>query len=430
MAEKQFKLKYGSTYLSLELKEENILHILEGKDLAPVANLEAAVNEILDNPLGTEPFNDIFASGQKVVIVVSDVTRLWVKTSLFLPFIIKRLNQLGIADKDITILVATGTHREESESELQAIVGTDIFQRIKVIDHVCDQRENLVYAGTTSRGTEVEVNRLLVESDRVILTGGIVHHLMAGFGGGRKSVVPGVASKKTIAQNHLHALDPKAPKSNPLIGVGALKNNPLHEDMVEATAFVNPDFLINSIIDTKGKIVKLVGGHWLKAWEEGCKWCDENFGIAIHEQADLVIASCGGYPKDMNLYQSTKSLFNAAKAVKPGGVMILLTECREGAGAAEFFGWSKFLLDGTMGQELRRNFTIPGYVFFAAVETAQKCKIILVSQISPEDVKPMGFHAVSDLQEALNIAFEILGPNPSIILMPYAGSTVPLFPPI
>ncbi|QNB45914.1 nickel-dependent lactate racemase [Thermanaerosceptrum fracticalcis] len=430
MAEKHFKLKYGSIYLPLELKEENILHILEGQDLEPITDLEAAVNEILDNPLGTEPFNHIFASGQKVVIVVSDVTRLWVKTSLFLPFIIKRLNQLGITDDAITILVATGTHREESESELRAIVGTDIFQRIKVIDHICDQRENLVYVGTTSRGTEVEVNRFLLEADRVILTGGIVHHLMAGFGGGRKSIVPGVASKKTIAQNHLHALDPQAKKSNPLIGVGALRYNPLHEDMVEATALVNPDFLVNSIIDTKGQIVKLVGGHWLKAWEEGCRWCDDNFGITINEQADLVIASCGGYPKDMNLYQSTKSLFNAAKAVKPDGVMILITECREGAGADEFFGWSKFLLDDTIDQELRHNFTIPGYVFFAAVETAQKCKVILVSQISPEDVKPMGFHAVPDLQEALSIAYGILGPNPVTILMPYAGSTVPLFPPV
>lgn len=430
MAEKHFKLKYGSTYFPLKLQEENILYILEGKDLEPITDLETAVNEILDNPLGTQPFNEIFREGQKVVIVVSDVTRLWVKTHLYLPFIVKRLNQLGIADDAITILVATGTHREESESELQAIVGTDLFARIKVIDHICDQKENLVYVGTTSRSTEVEINRLVLEADRVILTGGIVHHLMAGFGGGRKSIIPGVASKKTIAQNHLHALDPQSKKSNPLIGVGALSNNPLHEDMVEATSLVDPDFLINSIVDTKGQIVKLVGGHWLNAWLEGCRWCDANFGIAIDEQADLVIASCGGYPKDINLYQSTKSLFNAAKAVKPGGVMILITECREGAGADEFFGWSRFLLDGTIDQELRRNFTIPGYVFFAAVEVAQKCKIILVSQISPENVKSMGFHAVPDLQEALNIAYDILGPAPSTILMPYAGSTVPLFPPV
>ena len=198
----------------------------------------------------------------------------------------------------------------------------------------------MVYVGTTSRGTEVVINKLVIER-KITLTGGIVHHLMAGFGGGRKSIVPGVSRRKTIAQNHLHALDPEAEHSNPLIGVGAVAGNPLHEDMVEAAQFVNPDFLVNAIIDTNGKIAKLVAGHWLKAWEKGCRWTDEKFGVPISRRADLVIASCGRYPKDISLYQSTKALFNAAPAVKPGGTILLIAECREGAGADEFFGWSR-----------------------------------------------------------------------------------------
>lgn len=419
----EYKLKYGEGYLTFNLEQENVIQELQAQEIECVEDVEKAINEVLDHPQGTLPFNSHFQAGDKVTIVVSDITRL-VKLHEFLPFIVKRLNELGIPDQDILILTATGTHRQQTPEERKKVVGEDLYSRLQIIDHDCDDSE-MVSVGTTPRGTEVVVNKLVVER-KVILTGGIVHHLMAGFGGGRKSIVPGVSSRKTIAQNHLHALDPNAERSNPLIGVGALEGNPLHADMVDGTQLVNPDFLVNVIIHTNGKIARLVGGHWLTAWEEGCRWADEKFGVPIDKQADLVIASCGGFPKDISLYQGTKTLFNAALAVKPGGTILMLAECRDGAGADEFFGWSDPLLKGTLDPDLRKNFTIPGYIFYAAVESAGKAKVVLCSTIDPELVKPMGLVGVNSLEDALKSA-GVDQEKQDIILMPYGGATIPLW---
>lgn len=419
---KAYGFKYGEGLHELFLDSENIIQELQAKEIKPLENVAQEVERLLDSPTASAPFNTLFEAGDKVTIVVSDITRL-VKLHEYLPPVVNRLNTLGIPDEDIVILVATGTHRGQTPEEHKIIVGEEIYWRIKVVDHDCDNSE-MVHVGTTSRGTEVVVNSLVVDR-KVILTGGIVHHLMAGFGGGRKSIIPGVASRQTIAQNHLHSLDPEKEQSNPLIGVGAIKDNPLHEDMVEGAGLVNPDFLINSIIHTDGRIAKLVAGHWLKAWEEGCQWADDNYGVPISKQADLVIASCGGYPKDINLYQSTKTLFNAALAVKPGGRILIFAQCREGAGADEFFGWSKPLQENALDPELRKNFTIPGYIFYAAVESARKAKVILCSEIDPELVKPMGIIGVNSLEEAKRIA-QVDEEKQDIILMPYGGATIPL----
>lgn len=428
MLNQEFTLKYGNEKVKVNVNEENLLHVLTGKELSPISNIEEFIESLLDNPVGTTPFNDLFTAGDRVVIIISDISRLWVKVDLILPTLLKRMNQLGISDSQITILNATGTHRPNSADELKLLVGAEVYHRVRVINHEYDDTANLVNIGVTSRGTEVLINRIAVEADKVILTGGIVHHLMAGFGGGRKSILPGIAGGNTIAQNHLHCLNPEGSGSNPLTGVGLLESNPLHLDMVEAASFLNSTFLINNIIGTSGQIVNIVAGHWNEAWLAGCKWADDNFGVPISQKADLVIASSGGYPKDISLYQGTKTLFNAALGTKPGGTILLLMECKEGAGANEFFGWSKFLKDGTIEQELRRNFTIPGYIFYAAVQMAKTYNVVLLSTIDPEDTKPMGFIPVQNLDEALSKVYELTGPNPQTIVMPYGGSTVPLAP--
>lgn len=421
----RYFFKYGKEGFNLELDDKNVLTTLHSKEVTPIENIENEINDILDSPIGTKPFNEVFEKNDKVLIVVSDVTRLWIKTASFLPIIVDRLNKIGIVDKDITIIIATGTHRGQSEEEHKLIVGEKIYERITVIDHDCDGET--LYCGKTSRGTEVEINKI-IEGKKIILTGGIVHHLMAGFGGGRKSILPGIASRKTINQNHLHSLSPDEPCSNPLIGAGVLENNPLNLDMIEAAALVKPAFLVNSIVDTSGNIVHFVGGHFIKAWESGCNWVDDNFGVPIKEKADVVIASCGGYPKDINLYQSTKSLFNGVMALKNGGTLILLAECIDGAGADSFFSWIEPLKRGDLDSELRKSFTIPGYIFYAAIESSINANVVLVTSIDAEIIKPMGIKAVKSLEDGLKIAGIADGcEDKKIILMPYAGSTVPLY---
>lgn len=421
--EKKHCIKYGEKTIEMSLFEKNLLQELHSNEVSPISDLEKELNNLLDNPIDSKPFNEIFMKGDKIVIVVSDITRLWIQTIKFLPIVVKRLNDLGISDENIAILIANGTHRTQTPEELVKIVGKNLSERLEIIEH--DSNNNTVMLGKTSKGTEVEINKLVIDR-KVILTGGIVHHLMAGFGGGRKSILPGVASTKTIFQNHLHALDPEEDRSNPLIGVGVTKGNPINLDMIEAAKMVNPDFLINSIVDTKGNILKLAVGNWLTAWEEGCNWANEIFGVPINEKADLVITSCGGYPKDISLYQSTKSLFNAALAVKPGGTILLFAECSDGAGANSFFNWINPLKEGNLYEKLKENFTIAGYIFYAAVEIAKKFNVILVSSLDPELVKPMGIKSTNNIDEALSLA-GIKDEDKKIILMPYGGNTIPLY---
>lgn len=420
---KKHYIKYGEKTIELGLSEKKLLQELHSKEVSPISNLEKELNNLLDNPIDSKPFNEIFMKGDKIVIVVSDITRLWLQTIKFLPMVVKRLNDIGISDENIAILIANGTHRTQTSEELIKIVGKDLFERLEIVEH--DSNNNTVMLGKTSRNTQVEINKLLIDR-KVILTGGIVHHLMAGFGGGRKSILPGAASTKTVFQNHLHALDPENDRSNPLIGVGVTKENPINLDMIEAAEMVNPDFLINTIVDTKGNILKLAVGNWLTAWEQGCIWANEIFGVPINEKADIVITSCGGYPKDISLYQSTKSLFNAALAVKPGGTILLFAECRDGAGANTFFNWINPLKEGNLYEKLKDNFTIAGYIFYAAVEIAKKLNVILVSSIDSELVKPMGIKSTNDIDEALSLA-GINDEDKKIILMPYGGNTIPLY---
>ncbi|WP_366921582.1 nickel-dependent lactate racemase [Metallumcola ferriviriculae] len=411
--------KYGSGKVAIPLPDGNFTELMP-KKVSPIQDLEQELNQVLDGPIGTKPFNEIFCQGDKVVIIASDVTRV-VRLNLFLPHIVDRLNRLGIPDENIIVIIALGTHRHQTDEERKQIVGEEMYNRLEVIDHDCDGA--VTYMGKTKFGTEVEINRLVAER-KTILTGSIVHHLMAGFGGGRKSIVPGVASRKTVRQNHNHALDPENERSNPLIGVGVTAGNPINEDMVECTRLVNPDFLINAVMDPDGNIAKIFCGHWLSAWEQGCKWADETFGVTLAEDADLVITSCGGFPKDISLYQGTKTMFNANLAVKPGGTILMLAECREGAGADSFFGWSKPLIAGNLDSALRSNFTIAGYIFYAAVEVAKRAKVILYSSIDPESVKPMGITATNSLTEAMELA-EISRHDQKTVIIPYGGNTIP-----
>lgn len=420
---KEFKFKYGDKYINFQLPEDSLLNELYPKETKSITDIREELFSLMDNPMGSKPFNELFFNGDKVVIIVSDITRLWIQTKSFLPYIVERLNTIGVKDDDIIILVATGTHRGQSSKELIQIVGDEIYDRIEIAVHDCDK--DLIYVGTTSYGTKVEVNKLVTER-KVILTGGIVHHLMAGYGGGRKSILPGIAGRKTIVQNHLHALHPSKKQSSPLIGAGVTLSNPINLDMIEAANFVKPDFLINSIVDPKGNIIKFAVGGWLRAWQEGCRLCDEMFGIPVKEKADLVIASCGGFPKDISLYQGVKALFNASLAVKPGGTILLLAECRDGGGADEYFRWIEPLKNEVLDESLRSDFTIPGYIFYATVELSQKCNVILLSTIDPQSIEPMGIKAVNSIEEAFTLT-DVSKKGQKITLMPYGGTTVPLY---
>lgn len=416
------KLNYGDKQIDISIEGAKSIQVLQERPMDEISNLRETFNdEITNNCIASPPLNEIISEDDLITIIVSDITRFWTRQDLICELLVDYLTkELKVSYENIAILIALGTHRKMTENEMEKIVSSKVYAKVNVINHDC-MATDLKYVGTTSYGTDVYVNPLAVNR-KVILIGGTVHHLMSGYGGGRKSILPGISGKSTVNQNHMHSLSPRQPSSNPLIGMGLLKGNPVHEDMTEAAAFVNPAFGINIVANSNAKHCRLLCGHWLKAWEESCTVVNEYFGIPIHKKADIVIASCGGFPKDINLYQSVKSLLNASQALKDGGTMIFLAECREGGGAPDFFNWIKSLKTDTLDEDLRADFSIAGYIFYASYEAIKRGHVYMLSSIPNETVKDMKLKTFSEIESLMkHIDFT----DKDVYIMPYGGNTVP-----
>ena len=382
-------------------------------------------------PIASQPLQKVVRKGDKVAVIVSDVTRL-VRTAEFLPVIISEINAAGVPDEDITIIVATGTHRAHTHDEDIAVCGKDIVKRIKIHQHDSRNNEELTDLGVTSFGTPILIDSYVAEADKVIITGAVSLHPMAGFGGGRKAVMPGVSGHATIMHNHAIALAPKVGDGcNPLCETGILEGNPLHEDMVEVTKKLDPAFLVNMVFTPEGKLHEVVAGHWYKAWEKGCKDLVAMAGVPIKELADVVFASAGGSPKDMNLYQSCKAHMNAVFAVKKGGIMILTLECPDIKEPAIFTDWFSKSDVLQFEKDVRADFSIPAFVAFKTRCIVNSLTTYLVTK--PENfefVRQTGQIPVASLEEAWLLAQQELAKQGKddykITIMGHASATMPV----
>ncbi|MDW7673900.1 MAG: nickel-dependent lactate racemase [Bacillota bacterium] len=426
---REFSLKYGKEIVSFQAPEEQVLYEILGAEYPALPNLEEAYIEALAHPIDAPPLGEVIKKGDKVAITVSDITRAWQKNHLTLPLLINTLNEAGVPDENITIVIAVGGHRQNTEAEFIELCSQEIYDRVKIVNHDAWDTDNMVYLGKTSRGTEVSINRIVADADKVVLTGGVVYHYMAGYGGGRKSILPGVSSIKTIQQNHLLAMADLVGKgSNPRSASKYTRGNELHEDMMEIAAFAKPDFMVNIVPNASGEIAGVFAGNWVSAWLHGTELVDKIYGVKIEEEADIVIATAGGYPKDINLYQTGKTMDNAYHAMKKGGVSIILSECPDIMEPLEFTQW--FNYDSTLEMEkaLRANFTIPGWVAFKEVECSDKGTFIMLTREENFDfAKKAKLIPVSNIEDALKIAYEKCGvANPKITVMPQGANTFPI----
>ncbi len=419
---KEYSFPYGDTAVTMQLDETQILGVLEGHATPPIEDIPAALRKALDCPLDAQPLSLRLHGQEKICLVISDMSRFWMRQDLVIPHLVHYLNcQCHIPDHQITILVACGTHVGGDPEELSTLVTPDIAQRIPVVNHDC-RAADMVTMGTTPHGTTVRINRLAAEADLIITLGAVTHHVMAGYGGGRKSILPGISALDTICHNHAFALDPEAFRSNPLIGNGITAGNPLNEDMCEAADLIPNLFTINLVMNADMKLSHIFAGDCRTAWEAGCRAVDAIYRVPVPEKADVIIASCGGYPKDMSLYQGTKAVDNVEPGLKPGGTLILLIEARDGGGAPEYFDWLKPLLDGTFEEKLRNGFTVPGYIFLLNCEQAKRYRIMMLTTVSPAVLEKMGIEGYSDMEELLRHA-DLAGK--SIYVIPNGSTVIP-----
>lgn len=415
---KKFSYKYGHSYLEFEVPCELVKGELKMAELTPLPDPRQSIIDALRNPIDSQPLKDILKSGQTVAIIVNDTTRV-ANTKFFLPILLDEVNAAGIKDEDISLVFALGAHRAMTEEEMISEVGEDIYRRLRSYNPDCKDQSQFKHVGDTSRGTPVWFYKKVTECDHIICTGSIVHHFFSGFGGGRKALLPGVSYYETIRKNHSLMLEPN-------VEIGRLEGNPVYEDQIEGVKLYPPSFLINVVLNEKKEFLGVFAGNYLTAHLEACKMVDKAYGVEIDEEAELVIATCGGYPKDINVYQLQKTMDNAHCAVKKGGVVILLGECIEGSGSKAY----EELMDRcrtpqAVEDDIRKDFQIGAHKAYSVTRLMKKATFILVSSLEPELAKKLLFPPAKTVTEAMQIAKSILGEKPSIILMPQGSYTVP-----
>jgi len=368
-------LKYGSKILHLDLPAR--LVITEAPQNLPDPTAE--IHRALTKPLGTSLLTEIVHPGERVVIVTPDITR-YTGSELYLPILVDELNRCGIADQDIEIVIALGIHRKQSTDEHRKILGP-LFGRIAVYDHECDDPEQMVDLGQTSSGLPVQINRRVMSADRLIVTGTIGLHYFAGYGGGRKSLVPGVASRATCMATHFAIFNPPEQGGRNMKACTArLDGNPVHLAILEAAKKIKPDFLLNTVLTTDKQIARVFCGELEQAHLAGCELAQQLYTAHLEQPADLAIVSCGGHPKDINFIQAHKALDYGVQAVRLGGTVILLAACPDGFGNASFFDWFSYEDLDIFEKALRSHYEINGQTAWSTLCKARTLSLIHISE--------------------------------------------------
>lgn len=413
-------LKKGAGSETFRLDEAKQISVLKGADI-PALSLDAAAGIIQEGVKKDAPA-DIRKA--KVALVVPDDTRLWARGDILVPAILDALTALGVPDAAITLLIALGTHADIPPKRWDALVGKGTADRFRILNSANQDRQRLDLLGRTRQGTEVSITREACDADHVIVFGGVLHHLIAGFGGGRKYILPGIAGYDAIQQNHALAFLPDG-SAHPEVRQAVLAGNPVHEDMVEAARMFlkgRTATFATVAVNGEGDIFHAAAGPMEKTFEKGCEEVDRACSVAIDKPGDFALISAGGLRTDAQLYQSTKALFNAVNAVRDGGKILFVAQARDGAGHPMFEQMLKQYRGHPerVGALLRDNFNMAAYVAFRVMDLLKRYEVSLVSDFSREETLELGFEAVGDLQ-AWSDALTGRG-----YIIPYAENILPI----
>lgn len=373
----------------------------------------------LESPIHSPPLDEIIDSDDSVLMVVSDATRPSASAQV-VNLLVRRLVQIGVSPARMAVIFATGIHRPVTEQEKLELLTPFIVQRLQVLQHDAYDPSRLISFGATQSGVEVELSSALQQYSRVILTGCINFHYFAGFTGGRKSICPGLASAETIRATHMLALDFETGGRKSGVGTGLLDGNAVHEECDRIAEMVEPAFGVNTIVDSNKRAVKVFCGDWRLAHRAACEHYLDHHSVEIPEQRDVVIASCGGFPYDINLIQAHKALDMASYACKDGGTIVLLAECRDGLGRPDFLQWFESANARELAERLRGEYEVNGQTAWALLTKAERYQICLVSELPDEQVKLMRMTPVRSIAEALAGSSDRTG-----FIMPRGAAVLP-----
>lgn len=374
------------------------------------------VREALANPINSEPLCELAKGKKNIVIIASDHTRP-VPSKAIIPPMLDEIRK-GNPDADITFLIATGCHRGTTQKELIDKFGEEIVKNERIVIHDCLDSENMVTIGTLPSGGELSINRIAYEADLLVSEGFIEPHFFAGYSGGRKSVLPGIASRTSVLANHCSEFI-----AHPCSRTGILENNPIHKDMLWAALEAKLKFIVNVVIDEQKQPLFAVAGETEAAHAKGCEFLSKLCRVEP-EYADIVISTNGGYPLDQNIYQAVKGMTAAEATVNEGGVIIMLARSNDGHGGENFYHQMADESDiaKTMDMFLarKRNETLPDqWQSQILIRILQKSSVIYISDAPDEMIEAMHMIPCHSLDEALKLAENILkNPDASITAIP------------
>jgi lactate racemase len=408
-------LPYGHGEVSLDIPSDRLLGVYLPQVGVEEEEEDKLITAAIENPIGTPRLRNLVRKGQKISIVTSDLTRPC-PSNRMLPYILKELSATGIFNDDITVILALGLHRAMTEEEISRVVSPLVLGRVRVLNHDVDDTINL---GMTSAGTPVEIYRPVVEADIRVCLGNLEFHYFAGYSGGAKAIFPGCASKAGVTANHAMMVRPEAAS-------GRLDRNPVREDLEEAASMVGVDFILNVIVNGDHRVVGAVAGDVTLAHRHGCQMVAKQGTVSVPTKADIVIASAGGFPKDINLYQAHKGLDNAAYFVRDEGVIILLAECLEGFGNHTFKQW---ILESDTSDDvlnrIQREFVLGGHKAAAIAAVQNRANVFLVSKMNGTEVRKSRMIPFESIRDAFIAGQDMLGVDSKVIVLPQAGSVIP-----
>ena len=429
MSNQTYQIPFSKTSLEFSLLPGMQATVAVSQPTKPLTDVPAAIQDALNQPIGTQPLREMVKAGDHVCIVFTDITRASPDHQL-VPALLRELESAGVRDKDITLLCGIGMHRPSTDEEKNTKLGADIATRYKVIDNEPQNLEALVDLGVTPGGVPVLLHRSVVETDLLIATGIVEPHQYAGYSGGRKTVAVGAAGEALIAHTHGPAF-----VDHPGTRLGQIEGNPFHEAVTDAARRANLRFILNVVLDDDKRILRVTAGDPELAFQDLVAFAKSVYEVPIYQQYDIAVGGVG-FPKDANIYQASRApsylFFAPTSVVKPGGYFIIPARCEEGAGAGvgeqRFFAAMRdapniqFILD-----DARKNGYPPGQQrAFVMAKVLEEANVIIVGSECPDLVAACKMIPAATMEEALGLAASKLGPACDVLIVPHAMLTLPV----
>ncbi len=410
------KLPYGDTTIELEIPDDKLVGVFEPAALPPADDPVAMLREALANPIGSDRLRDLARGKQSVVVTIEDATRP-VPTGMLLDAVMEELSAGGVSPDKVKVIVATGLHRPLTQEELCRSLGS-WAGKLGAENHDPNTPERLLHLGTTSLGTDIALNRAFLDAELKVLTGDVEVHQFCGYGGGPKSVYPGLADAEAIRTNHSR-MDIAGAEP------GRIDGNPVREEINEVGRMAGVDFNLSVALDAQHRLVGASAGDVEASFRQACTWIDRMYRVDVPQRADLVIASPGGHPKDIDLYQSQKAIEEATRIVAPGGAVLVLAQCPEGSGSTLFEQW---MADAHAPEDIiariREDFVMGGHKAYQIARELQRARVHLFSDLRPGRVRAWMMRPVASDAEMESL----IASAKSVAVLPQATLTLACLP--